>query len=108
MTTLSRAAEIGIEFDAVSKESNRHFHSLDIPWKADCPICGGFETMLCELDGGESFDRADFEATQIICSNCDLYVPKEARGVAKFIADSELKRRKADICKEYGVEAPNS
>jgi hypothetical protein len=71
---------------------------LNPSWFFDCPICGGVESLVAELD----FHSDDVVTDRCACVECGFVVGKGAPYISQVVLADQLAEKRATILKEYG------
>jgi hypothetical protein len=78
----------------------------ELPWFFDCPICGGNDTVVGDLDD-PSLDRGKVVVSRAVCASCGLIVAKDWPYLAERLFEAQCPAKTSAIFKELGLSVPS-
>ena len=85
----------------IDEQAKKHFERLlDPSWVFNCPICGGFESLVAELD----FRSGDVLTDRCACVECGFSVGKGSSYISQVVLDDQITEKRATILKEFGID----
>ena len=72
-------------------------NSLGASWRFNCPICGGLESLVAELD----FHSDDVLTNRCACVECGFLVSKGAPYVSQVVLADQIAKERATILRSY-------
>jgi hypothetical protein len=71
-------------------------------WKFNCPICGGLDSVVVELDDG-FLSEGEIVTDRCACAECGFVVGRGAPYISSVLFASQIDELRETILKEYGV-----
>lgn len=97
------ADRCGDKFDVVQGRKRKAEAQLEPCWSFDCPVCGGIETFVCQLDDSE-LERRQLRILRGVCAECELVAPLDAPGLAHCLCQDQHSAQANAILKDYGID----
>lgn len=94
----------GARWTAEHEIKKRLEEVLDNPtWEFDCPICGGFESVVAEFDG-ERLDAAEVVTKRCACVQCGFVVRKGEPYLSEVLLAGQIATKTPAILREFGIK----
>ena len=76
----------------------------DVCWSFSCPVCGGPEVFIAELNESR-LGSGHVKCSRAICIYCGLAVPKNAPYLTDHLVKEQVEGNRDYILKEFGITA---
>ena len=95
----SHAQDAESELERKAKEDLEDL--FRVCWSFDCPICGGHETLVAEIDEAAMNDRQVL-TDRCSCVHCGFRVGRGAEYISQVLLAPQISNGRLGILKEYG------
>ena len=89
----------GLKHDFTAK-LEREFHEES--WRFSCDICGGHESLVCELDVGQ-LEKGNIHLGRAVCVNCGLVIPANCPFLTDELCVEQRDADRGRILKGFGI-----
>ena len=98
---LVRAESHGAAFEKTEEQKDELERIFGVAWPFDCPVCGGVDVFVCELDES-SLVNERVTPKRAACANCNLLVV-EMPLLVEALVETQIEAKRVEILREHGV-----
>jgi hypothetical protein len=102
LKALERAEQIGARFHDIREEKEELEGCFSASCILDCPVCGGIDDAVCELDP-ETLKSRQLTPLRFACANCGFVVRSSEPFLSEALLVHQLAEHREMILADYGL-----
>lgn len=99
---LVKSEELGMGFEFRHEQRQKLERLFSPEWVFDCPLCGGPQAVVCQLDESE-LSAGHIVPRRLACTNCGLVVRTAELFLTQTLLRDEVAAAREAIVRDYGL-----